>query len=333
MAVLYLTEQGATLRKDHELFTVTKDGAVLTAIPAPRVEQVVVFGNIGLTTPVIDYLLQSGIDCVFCNQYGKYHGRLFSTESNFGELRRLQYRSVEDRDLSLRLARQFVLGKARNQWALLTRYLRQRGNEGHSPPALAVENGVDASAFAGAQSAATLRGIEGGSSAAYFRAFRLILEHDYSFVARVRRPPTDPVNSLLSFGYTLLAYGIQSAIRTVGLDPFLGYYHTTQYSRPSLALDLMEEWRPIVVDSLVLQGINTGAFSADDFTRIEDTKAVVLTDQARKRFLAAYEERVQTRVTHRGEQVTYRRLFELQARQLARVVTGKQADYQAYVSG
>src|SRR3972149_4271817 len=126
MAVLYLTEQGATLRKDHELFTVTKDGAVLTSIPAPRGEQVVVFGNIGLTTPVIDYLLQSGIDCVFCNQYGKYHGRLFSTESNFGELRRCQYRSVEDRDLSLRLARQFVVGKTRNQHVLLSRYLRER---------------------------------------------------------------------------------------------------------------------------------------------------------------------------------------------------------------
>lgn len=178
-------------------------------------------------------------------------------------------------------------------------------------------------------------GLEGYSSALYYHSFRRLLKYDLGFVSRVKRPPRDPVNSLLSFGYTLLVYGVQAAVRTVGLDPFLGFLHSTEYSKPSLALDIMEEFRPIIVDSVVLRIVNMGVLTAGDFEKAEDPDGMVrLKPEAIKTFLQYYEERVQTEAVHPVMNITvsYRRCFELQARQLARVITGQEKEYQPLVT-
>ena len=332
MPVLYLLEQGSTLRKDGEVFAITKEGKVLEKIPAIKVEQVVILGNVNLTTPVIHYLLEQGIDLCFCSSYGKFHGHLISTESNFGLLRQRQTETILQSENKLAIAKAIVYGKLSNQHTLLRRYRHDLGLPQICKSVTELEEATHK--IENCATLASLRGIEGSASASYYRAFREILKQDMGFATRIRRPPTDPVNSLLSFGYTFLTYNVQAAIYTVGLDPFLGFLHTTEYSRPSLALDLTEEFRSIIVDSLVLWLINTRVMTEDDFQRPEKKGAmVVLTDEGVKKFIHHYEQRIQSHIYHqraRG-QVTYRRCFELQARGLAQVILGRESSYRPFL--
>lgn len=332
MPVLYLIEQGATLRKEGDTFLVTKEDQTLQKIPAAKVEQVVIFGNVNLTTPVIHYLLDQGIDGVFCSTTGKYHGRLLSTESRFGLLRRAQFGAVSDAGLQLAVAAAIVRAKLSNERTMLMRYARETPSPVLSEAVEALGEGLRR--LERAANVAAVQGIEGYHSMIYYGAFKSLLKYDLGFRARVRRPPRDPVNSLLSFGYTLLVYGVQAAIRMVGLDPFLGFLHSVEYSKPSLALDLMEEFRPIIVDSIVLRAINTRSLTEADFETSEERGGMVrLRSEAIRKFVAQYEERVQTEVIHphTNTRASYRRCFELQARQLARVITGKEPAYRPFL--
>lgn len=332
MPVLYLTEQGATLRKEGDLLVVTKDDQTLQEVWAIKVEQVVLFGNINITTPVIHYLLKEGIDCVFCSSYGKYQGRLFSTESRFGQLRQRQLQATADLSTRLPVAREIARGKLLNQRTMLLRYLRERAEPVLQSAADGIQGCLEK--LDKAEEVASVMGLEGQASALYYKAFKTLLKQDLGFKSRIQRPPPDPVNSLLSFGYTLLTHGMQSAVHTVGLDPFLGFLHRTEYSRPSLVLDLIEEFRPIIVDSVVLRVINTHTITWEDFEPPEEQRrGVFLTQEGIKKFLHHYEERVQTIVLHPVDkvQVSYRRSFELQARHLARVLLEQDSIYQPFV--
>lgn len=332
MPVLYLVEQGATLRKDGDVLVITKDGQTLAKVQAIKVEQVVVLGNINLTTPVIHFLLQQGVDCVFCSSFGKYHGRLFSSESGFGLLRQNQLKAVMDPTRKLNIAREIVRGKLTNQRTLLLRYQREK-------PSTELEqavNGIHASLerLDKEKTADALQGLEGHASALYYLAFKGLLRQELGFEARVRRPPTDPVNSLLSFGYTLLTYAMHSAVHVVGLDPFLGFLHALRYSRPSLALDLIEEFRSIIVDSVVLRAVNTGVITPHDFRPPEESeRGVFLTEDGIKKFIQQFEERMLTQVFHPldGIRVTYRRCLELQARRMAHAVMGQAQAYEPFL--
>lgn len=321
MAVLYLTEQGSRLSREGNRFVLTREGQVLAEIPAGLVEAVYVFGNVSLTTPVITYLLRNGIDCVFLSQDGHYFGRLFASDSRFGLLRQRQYLALTDPELRLRVSRLLVAGKVGNQIS----FLRRRGVSESQVEPLAV---LQAEART-ARDHGHLLGLEGQASAVYYGLYRRLFKHDLGFRGRTRRPPRDPVNSLLSLGYTLLGYAGQSAVYAVGLDPFIGFLHSTHYSRPSLALDLIEEFR-VLVDGLVLRVVNLGRYKAEDFRRSdEDPQGVLLTDEARKRYLADFEGLMARTVPYPGQErpVTVRRALELQARQLARLVLGQQDSY------
>jgi len=167
----------------------------------------------------------------------------------------------------------------------------------------------------------SLRGLEGSGSAAYFGCFnRLIRVDDFQFEARRRRPPTDPVNALLSLGYSLLRHDVQSAVNLIGFDPYLGYLHTQRYGRPSLALDLMEEFRPLVVDAVVLSALNRKAIAPADFTTEPLSNAVSLTPEGLRIFLRLYELKKQSKFKHPvlQTQCTYQESFEIQARLLAK---------------
>ncbi len=321
MTVLYLTEQGSRLSREGDRLIVSRDGQVMAEVPAGLVEAVYVFGNVTLTTPAITYLLRNGIDCVFLSQDGHYFGRLFASDSKFGLLRQRQYLAVADPGLRLRVARAVVAGKVANQLALL----RRRGvPEAQLGPLEGLFGEIE-----GAPDQERLLGIEGRASALYYGLYRRLFKVDLGFQGRTRRPPRDPVNSLLSLGYTLLAYAAQSAVYAVGLDPFGGFFHSTQYSRPSLALDLIEEFR-VLVDGLVLRLVNLRRYRPEDFhVGGEEPKAVLLTDEARKRYLADFEELMGRTLKYPGQErpVTVRRALELQARQIARVVLGQQDGY------
>ena len=175
-----------------------------------------------------------------------------------------------------------------------------------------------------------LRGLEGAGSAVYFRCFNQLLRNPkFSFKKRSRRPPTDPVNALLSFGYSLLRHDVQGAVNIVGFDPYLGYLHVERYGRPSLALDLMEEFRPLVVDAMVLSALNRQQFEPADFESEPLSGAVRLTDEGRKRFLRSYEQKKQSKFKHpvMKRQCTYREAFEIQTRLLAKYLMGQTEIY------
>ncbi|MBI4333809.1 MAG: CRISPR-associated endonuclease Cas1 [Chloroflexi bacterium] len=331
MPVLYLVEQGSTLRKDGDTLEVVKEGKTILTVPAAKVDQVVIFGNIGLTTPVIHHLLIQGIDCAFCSSTGRYHGRLFSGESKFGLLRQTQHQALASPALRLNIARAVLRGKLANQRTLMMRYARETPaaplSEAVGGLTRAVEN------LEKAENTGSLLGIEGYASVLYYNAFKTLLKQDLGFQARVRRPPRDPVNSLLSFSYTLLAYDVQAAVRIVGLDPFLGFLHSVEYSKPSLALDIMEEFRPVIADSIVLKTVSSNILTGTDFQKKEENGMVLLSPEAVKKFIHQYEERLLTNIAHplTGHQVTYRRCLELQVRQLARVLTGSEGEYKPFL--
>lgn len=332
MPVLYLIEQGTTLHKKGDVFTVTQKGELLQEIRAIEVEQIIVLGNIDLTTPAINYILRQGIDCVFCNSYGRYHGRLISNESKLGILRLHQVETVLQPAKKLEIARAFVRGKLHNQSTMIKRFQRELDLP---ELALTIErietilNKLDKCPDVNA-----LLGQEGFASASYYASFRNILKQDMGFASRLRRPPPDPVNSLLSFGYTLLVYNIQSAVSTVGLDPFIGFLHSNEQSRPNLVLDLMEEFRPIIVDSLVLWLVNTRVMTEENFTRPSSPgKMVAITPEGLKKFIHHYEQRVQSEIYHprTNGKTSYRRCFELQARELAQAIMEPEYNYKSFL--
>jgi CRISPR-associated protein Cas1 len=317
---------------------VTKESETLASVPTVKVDQVVIFGAVQVTTPAIVHLLLAGVDAVFLSESGRYYGRILSSDSKFGELRRAQMRLIDDPARALPVAQEFVRAKLMNQKTFLeSTPLAGRPRE----VAAAISGLADVLAHVPrTQTAGSLMGAEGKGGALYFTAFRSLLTADLGFRARIRRPPRDPVNALLSFGYTLLSYAVQSAVQTVGLDPYLGFLHVPAYSRPSLVLDLMEEFRTAVVDADVVRMVNRRELTADDFVTSEEDpdRPVLLTDAGRRRFLAAFEARLQPKVvgddgSAGGPRPAFRRIFEQQARQIARLALGEQSAYRPWLQG
>lgn len=326
MHPVYIAEQGAKLSVESRLLVVEKDSAPLTKIPLIKIDAVVIFGNVAITTPALKRLMAEGKDIVFLTLDGEYCGRVVGPQSPYGQLRHRQYKHFGDKAFAVGVARAFVRGKLLNMRALVLRYGRKEQEAAYR----SVADNLAAMAQSAAEAAdiPTLMGLEGAGTAQYFSVFKHLLQGDWGFEKRARRPPPDPVNVLLSFGYTLLAREFEAAIYLVGLDPYLGFLHGVAYGRPSLALDLMEEFRPIVVDSVVLRACNTGQVTPANFHKGESAeRPVVLDDAGRRAFLRAWETRLSETFRHPDSQesVTYRRVFELQVRALARHIKGEGA--------
>ncbi len=323
MPTLYLREQGAVLRKVGERLVVTKGEEVLEDVPIIHVDQVVVMGNVQLTTPAVALLLRKEVDVVFLSSRGRFRGRLVTTGSKFARLRHAQLRMLDEEKAVLAVARELVAAKLINQAHLLERLGARRA---------AREIERDVRKARRASSLDGLRGHEGAAGARYFAALRRLIPSEWGFVKRTYHPPPDPVNALLSLGYTLLLKDAVAAAQLVGLDPYLGFFHALDYGRPSLALDLIEPFRPLV-DGLVLGWIVERKVSPRDFrpARREDG-AVLLDDEARTRYFRAYERQMESRVVcpPTGERTSCRRCLELQARQLAQVVMGRRTRFQAF---
>lgn len=246
------------------------------------------------------------------------------------EWRRQQYLRFHNPELALGLARRVVAGKIQNQRTLLMR------NHPRLPPGVSnrLRELVDAAGAAATQE--ELLGIEGAAAALYFGHFAEMLRTEvaqaFDFTRRNRRPPRDPVNALLSLAYAMLAKDLTVACYAAGLDPMFGFYHRPRFGRPALALDLMEEFRPLVADSVVLTLINNQMLGPDDF--IQTRTACNLSEKGRATFFAAYERRKQQMVTHPlfGYRISYGRLLEVQARLLGRFLTGEVPEYRPFVT-
>ncbi|GIW56633.1 MAG: CRISPR-associated exonuclease Cas4/endonuclease Cas1 fusion [Nitrospiraceae bacterium] len=326
---LYIQSHNAKVRKNGELLEIYEEDETVHTVRLGDLSQVVLMGNVSLTAPTLHELMARGIPVSWHSYGGWFLGHTIGTGHKNVELRTAQYRASFDPATCLRLARGFVSAKIRNQRTLL----RRNWKRADDPEGVLNLFESDLRRALAAESLESLLGAEGQAAARYFANFSAMLRQEdragwhFDFQKRNRRPPTDPVNALLSFAYTLLVRTWTVTLSSVGFDPYRGFYHQPRYGRPALALDMMEPFRPLLADSSVIQAINNGEVRGSDFIR--RAGAVSLTNEGRKSFIAAFERRLGQEVTHPvfGYRVSYRRLLELQARLFARYLLGEIPEY------
>ena len=334
---LYVTTKGSYLAKEGESVIVRVEQQTKLRVPIHALGSVVCFGRVSMSPQLMAFCGQRDVGISFLSEKGRFLARVEGPETGNVLLRREQYRRSDDRMASSEIARTMVIGKIANARTLLQRRLRD-GVPAESEPRIRTvvkRLAHQLSLLGESLDLDTVRGIEGDASRAYFGVFdELITNADdsFRFSGRNRRPPTDNVNCLLSFLYTLLTHDLRSAIESVGLDPQVGFLHRDRPGRPSLALDLMEEFRSPIADRTALALINRKQLRDADFVRA-DGGGVSLKDDARKTVLSTYQERKQTPVIHPflGEKVPTGLLFQLQARILARCLRGDLDGYPPYV--
>ena len=331
---VYLNSQGVRVGKSGAVLQVREKESLVQEVRIGEICQVNLMGNVQISTQAIQGLCEAGIPICYFSLGGWFYGITTGLNQKNVFLRRGQFRLAEEEYFARSLARRLVEGKIRNQRTLL-----QRNHVEPRPSTLAGLKEM-AERAAGAGSLEELLGIEGNAARLYFGDLSGMIkvesgnatEFRFDFEGRNRRPPRDPVNAMLSLGYSLLAKDLTVTCYAVGFDPYVGYYHQPRFGRPALALDLMEPFRPLIVDSSVLTAINTGMVTARDFVRVGGS--VALTAGGRKGFFRAYELRMDTLVTHPlfDYRVSYRRLLEIQARLLARVIEGEIGLYPVFVT-
>ncbi|MBK1988806.1 type I-D CRISPR-associated endonuclease Cas1 [Sphaerospermopsis aphanizomenoides BCCUSP55] len=323
MGTLYISQADSFIGKVDERIHVKFEKKTIIDVAFIKLDGVVVLGRSTVSPAVVSELMERHIPLSFIDERGHYLGQLQPEMSGNIFVRKAQWQAAGNTTQSVHVVQGFVRGKLKNYRQLLVRRQREADNLDLSADVTRLENVI--AAIDKTESIDSLRGLEGAGSAFYFGCFnQLIRNSNFEFTKRVRRPPTDPVNSLLSFGYSLLRHDIQAAVNLVGFDPYLGYLHFDRYNRPSLALDLMEEFRPLVVDSLVLTLLNKQFLKPEDFISEPLSNAVSLTPEGRKIFLTNYEKKKQSEFKHpvMGKKCTYRESFELQARLLAKYLMG-----------
>lgn len=368
MATLYVTEQGTQVHKKGQRLLLIRGDEVLQDIPLIKLDRVVVMGQgINITTPALFTLIRNNIDVLYMTQSGSFISRVVGREHNHSKLRHRQALAITDQALARRIALEIVRGKVNNQRVLVQRHAQrepwaQRALQNMAKMSRQMER---------SQTLDEVRGHEGLAAKEYFSLLRQLIRpprdgDSWGFVRRDYYPPPDPVNALLSFGYTLLLNDLIAACQVAGLDPDLGFFHAVDFGKPAMALDLEEEFRPIIVDSIVLTAVNRPLFGLRDFERgrpsprpspekrgslplssptsfpgeegnarsareeREQVYPVLLREEARNRFLALYETRVNENIFYplTGETTTYKRIFQLQAYQMAQVILGEKNGYE-----
>jgi CRISPR-associated protein Cas1 len=332
---LYLNSQGVRLGKSGSVLQVKDKEKLLQEVRIGEICQVNLMGNVQITTQAVQALCEAEIPVCYFSMGGWFYGITMGLNTKNVFLRRNQFRLAEQEYFARTIARRLVAGKIRNHRTLLQR--------NHVEPNRQTLAGMKemADRAEGAGSLEELLGIEGNAARMYFGEFAGMMKPDeeagtsplpFEMDGRNRRPPRDPVNAMLSLGYSLLAKDLTVACYAVGFDPYVGFYHQPRFGRPALALDLMEPFRALIVDSAVLTAVNTGMVTARDFVRAGG--AVALTAGGRKAFFRAYEMRMDTLVTHPlfEYRVSYRRLLEIQSRLLARVLEGEIGEYPVFTT-
>ena len=328
MEAVYVLEPGAYIRREGMSLKVVKDGKVLEQIPADGLKRLMLVGYVSLTGSVLDFLIRNRVETVFMTPTGRFRARLTLDEQGHVERRRTQYLQLSHKAFALETARMVVRGKIRNMLRFTLLRARQYGDEALKIAAVRLNSASahldDINEMEG------LRGVEGAATRAYFGGFNHLLRNDaFTFNGRNRRPPLDPVNALLSFVYTLLTNEVLSAVQAGGLDPYLGALHETLPGRPSLACDLVEEYRTFLGDRLVLGLINRKVIGKDDFVYGKKPPKVFVDEEDLKRkrpvlmkpaicraFIQAYEEMMKRDVYYPplDKKITYRWLILQQAR-------------------
>jgi CRISPR-associated protein Cas1 len=336
---LYVTTPEAYLRLEGETVCVMVEREKRLQVPLHHLGSVVCFGDAMMSPALLGRCMQEGCSVVWLERSGRFQARVEGPVSGNILLRQAQYRAADDPDKAIELARAFLAGKLRNSHNVLMRGARDSQDD--TERAVLVQN---ARLIAGhvrklphSSDLDGLRGEEGNAARIYFQSLQYLirtsLRTDFAFDGRNRRPPTDPMNALLSFLYAVLLHDCRSALEAVGLDPQLGFLHAVRPGRPALALDLLEEFRSVIADRLALTLINRAQINADHFDR-RDGGAVLLNDDGRKTVIAAYQERKQETLTHPvlDQQVPIGLLPHVQARLLARYLRDDAPAYVPYLN-
>jgi CRISPR-associated protein Cas1 len=329
---LYITRQESYLHKERETIVIKQGEDKIGQFPALTVGNIICFGQVSVSPFLMGYCAEQGIGLAFYTEYGKFLARIQGKQTGNVLLRRMQYRWADNEIKSLSIARLMIAAKIANCRSVLLREIR---NHGENPLLREVSEHLAKSLYrvSNSKSVEEVRGVEGDAANFYFSVFNeLLRDSAFTFNGRVRRPPTDPVNALLSFVYSLITQECISALYGVGLDPFVGFLHKDRPGRASFALDLVEEFRAPWADRFVLTLINRKQVQLRDFI-IEASGAVRLTDEARKSLLVAYQERKQEELIHPylQEKISFGLLPHCQALLLARHMRGDTEYYPPYL--
>jgi len=334
---LFVTTQGAYLAKEREAVLVRIENETRLRLPIHTLGGIVCFGNVGCSPYLMAHCAENDVGLSFLSEYGRFLARVQGPVSGNVLLRRKQYRLADDMKASAKIAYFILAGKLANCRTVLRRAVRDHGGKIDKESVEAASRHI-AHAIKNIDPEMPLdllRGIEGDAAKRYFSVFDHLItsqKSDFSFTGRNRRPPLDKVNCLLSFVYTILLHDVRSALEAVGLDPQVGFLHRDRPGRPSLALDLMEEFRPFFSDRLVLSLINLNKVRQKGFEKSQ-TGAVLMKEDTRKELLVAYQKRKQDEITHPflGDKVTIGILFHLQALLFARYLRNDLDGYPAFI--
>lgn len=326
--VLVVQKGGTQVGQRGGEFVVSVQGEVVRKLPLHQVRAIYLYGAVQLTAQAVESCLEHGVDVAYFSGSGRFLGLLRGLPASGVDARLGQARLFDEPFFRLKLARECIRAKIHNQRTMLMR-------NGDVPDRVLRLLAEAREATADARDLGELLGCEGAAANLYFEQFASMLkgrEWKFDFQGRNRRPPRDPINAMLSLGYSVLAKELAGVCHAVGLDPFLGFLHQPRYGRPALALDLMEEFRPLVADSVAISIVNRGEIDPGDFIRA--TAGTFLNEQGRRRFWEAWFRRLDTEVSHPefGYKMSYRRMLEVQARQLWRVVRGDAAAYHAFTT-
>lgn len=324
MPTVFITEKDNTLRKKGERLVVSKFDSKVADIPFIKVNQVVVFSNVTLTTPLIDSFLENDIPLTFLSYNGKFRGKLMPEFSKNSILRKSQYKASENFEERINLARKFVIGKLQNLRRILLRGTRSYRSKESKNTISQIKMLINKSKKA--KDLDELRGYEGIGSRKYFNIFGQLLNNKFEFEKRSRRPPRDEVNALLSFGYMMMYNEVFNLVNIVGFDPYIGYLHHDKYGKPGLVLDLLEEFRAII-DNLVKRLFNRKVIKRKHFK--EKYGSYELTEKGLEKFVKKFEEKMlsEFKHPHYEKKVDMREAVELQARVLGKKLTGEVDKY------
>lgn len=334
---LFITSEDSYLSLENENVVINRGSEVLKKLPLRMFEQILSFSYMGASPALLGACAKRGIAFCFYKPSGRFLARVAGSNNSNVLLRKEQYRVSDSEERSCKVARNFIVGKIYNSRSVLERAKRDHALS------VDVESLADAShemmrlarLAKNCTDLAVLRGLEGDAASLYFAQFNeLILQKKlyFKFNGRIKRPPTDPVNALLSFAYTILANDCAAALEGVGLDPYVGFLHRDRPGRASLALDLMEEFRSIIADRFVLTLINNRVVNEKSFS-VQENGSVLLTDDARRLFLDSWQKRKQDIIMHPflQEKVPWGLLPFVQAQLLARFIRGDMEEYPAYL--
>lgn len=334
---LFVTTQGAYLAKDGETVAVKIEQKTVLRIPIHTLDGIVCFGAVGCSPYLMGFCAEKDVAISFLSEYGKFLAMVKGPVSGNVLLRRKQFRMADKPDVSAQVAGFVLTGKIANCRTVLERSLRDHSEKIDRSSVKKVSNRLSMYIRKELQKddLDSLRGIEGDAAHQYFSVFdELIFQQKdaFSFSGRNRRPPTDRVNCLLSFVYTLLVHDVRSALESVGLDTSVGFLHRDRPGRPGLALDIMEEFRPFLADRLVLSMINRSQVKPDGFS-IKESGAVQMDDDTRKTVLTTYQKRKQESLVHPflNEKIQIGTLFFIQALLLARFIRGDLDGYPPFI--